>query len=263
LRGVDPDDLLTWQSLGHVDATPYPDHLRADGLKGARVGVLKDLFRVGEPFEPVNDLITRQIALMRQHGAVVIDGLTTGQDLVGLFPALRVNRYELRLALDAYFVRRGPASPIRNVKELADSGLYLKGLGNRFRESLGGEPLDFSGDYRAKIELQQRLRQQLVDLMDRAGVSALAYPFKSLGAPLVGVSDSGVRDNPISSTTGLPAIVIPAGMNDEGLPVSLELLGRPFSEPQLIRIAHGYEQASRKRVLPATTPALPGEDFSY
>jgi len=52
----------------------------------------------------------------------------------------------------------------------------------------------------------------------------------------------------------LPAIVIPAGVDAEGLPISIELLGRPFSEPQLIRIAYAYEQATKHRIVPKITP---------
>jgi Asp-tRNA(Asn)/Glu-tRNA(Gln) amidotransferase A subunit family amidase len=89
------------------------------------------------------------------------------------------------------------------------------------------------------------------------------YPVKALGAPTIGTSDDGVRDNSISSTTGLPAIVLPAGLNGEGLPLAVEFLGRPFSEPRLIEVAYGYEQASHARVAPRITPYLPGEVFQY
>jgi Asp-tRNA(Asn)/Glu-tRNA(Gln) amidotransferase A subunit family amidase len=80
---------------------------------------------------------------------------------------------------------------------------------------------------------------------------------------MIGSSDDGVRDNSISSTTGLPAIVLPAGLNGEGLPLALEFLGRPFSEPKLIELAYGYEQASRARVAPRIAPHLSGEVFPY
>jgi len=45
----------------------------------------------------------------------------------------------------------------------------------------------------------------------------------------------------------------------DGLPISIEFLGRPFSERRLVEIAHAYEHASRKRIVPKTTPPLPGE----
>ena len=99
--------------------------------------------------------------------------------------------------------------------------------------------------------------------MDRYNVDALVHPFKSLAAPPLGTGDRGPRDNPISAITGLPAIVMPAGVNADGLPISIEFLGRPFSEPTLIRLAYAYEQASHRRIVPTMTPALEGEVFTY
>ena len=81
--------------------------------------------------------------------------------------------------------------------------------------------------------------------------------------PAIGSSDDGVRDNPISSATGLPAIVMPAGLHADGLPIALELLGRPFSEPRLIQVAQAYERRNRPRAIPTTTPRLPGDVFPY
>lgn len=112
-------------------------------------------------------------------------------------------------------------------------------------------------------DIKRMVRQRLIDLMDRYRVDALVYPVKSLSAPMLGNSDDGPRDNSISAVTGLPAIVLPAGMNEEGLPLALELLGRPFSEPKLIQLAYAYEKASRARVAPKSTPHLPGEVFWY
>ena len=89
------------------------------------------------------------------------------------------------------------------------------------------------------------------------------YPAKSLPAPPLGSSDDGPRDNSISSATGLPAIVVPAGMSRGGLPLAIEFLGRPFREPGLIQLAFAYEQASRARVPPPTTPHLSGDVIKY
>ena len=99
--------------------------------------------------------------------------------------------------------------------------------------------------------------------MDRESIDALVYPFKSLGAPLIGDGDRGPRDNPLSSVTGLPAIVLPAGLTRDGLPIAIEMLGRPFSEPTLIGVAAAYENVTHARVAPKTTPHLPGETFVY
>ena len=60
----------------------------------------------------------------------------------------------------------------------------------------------------------------------------------------------------LSANSGLPAIVVPGGFTPDGLPVGLELLGRAWSEPQLIKFAYSYEQATRHRRPPVSTPAL-------
>jgi len=264
LRGFDPDDLATADSLGMVEPKPYTEYLN-DALAGARLGVLRDLFRKGDEFAPGNALIDRQIALLRERRASVVDGLTTGLDLVAMMPTLRVNSYELRPAFDAYLLRRGPTSPVKSLAELIATGKYLKGgtLEVRFQETMKAGVLDTNTDYLSRLQAQRTLRQSLLALMDRSGVDALVYPVKALGAPMIGTSDDGVRDNSISSTSGLPAVVLPAGMSSEGLPLALELLGRPFSEPKLIQLAYAYEQASRARVAPKTTPHLKGEVFPY
>ena len=107
------------------------------------------------------------------------------------------------------------------------------------------------------------VQQQLIALMDRYGVAALVYPMKPLGAPAVGASDDGLRDNNLVSTAGMPAIVVPAGWDAEGLPLAMEIMGRPFSDAALLRIAHGYEQASKHRSPPKSTPPLAGESIPY
>jgi len=261
LRGFDPEDLFTAESVGKVEARPYTDFL--DGGGTARVGVLRELFRQGDEFRPVNAIVDEQLAGMRQRGVAVVDGLTTGADLVARFPTLRVNDFELRVALDAYFARRGPASPVKSLAELVASGKFLKSLEPRLKQALLVAPLDSNSEYQARLKTRASIRQALVRLMDGMAVDALVYPFKSLGAPAIGDGDRGPRDNPLSAVTGLPAIVVPAGMTPDGFPIALEMLGRPFSEPVLIRIAHAYEQATHKRVAPPTTPHLQGETFVY
>ena len=79
--------------------------------------------------------------------------------------------------------------------------------------------------------------------MDGERVEALVYPVKSLPAPPIGMSDDGLRDNDISAVTGLPAIVLPAGITAAGLPIAIESLGDHSRNQGLIEIAHAYEQS--------------------
>jgi Asp-tRNA(Asn)/Glu-tRNA(Gln) amidotransferase A subunit family amidase len=263
LRGFDPEDLQTSESLGKVDSTSYLEVLDEDGLVGARIGVLRDLFRVGDEFAAGNRLVEREVALMRENRALIVEGLSTGMDLVSMMPTLRVNNFELRFAYDAYLQRRGPGTPVKTLAELIATGRYLPDLDSRFQETMKRETLDYDAEYLGRLDTQRRLRDVLVELMDRHGLDALVYPFKALGAPPVGTADSGNRDNPISSVTGLPAVVMPAGLNEQGLPIAIEFLGRPFSEPTLLKLAYAYERVSRRRVAPPTTPHLPGEVLTY
>jgi Asp-tRNA(Asn)/Glu-tRNA(Gln) amidotransferase A subunit family amidase len=263
VRGVDPEDLFTWESLGKLDPAPYGDALDDEALVGARIGVLRDLFRRGDEFQEINGLIEEQIALMKESGALILDGLSTGMDLVEFFPLSRASVYEFRFVFDAYLKRRGPDTPVRSLSELIATGKYLKQLDESLGLAMSVESLDFDRAYLSRLENRLTVRKLLVDLMDRYKVDALVYPFKSLAAPPIGTDDRGPRDNPVSAITGLPAIVVPAGVNGEGLPISIEILGRPFSEATLLSIAHAYERASQKRVAPTTTPHLDGDVFTY
>lgn len=67
----------------------------------------------------------------------------------------------------------------------------------------------------------------------------------------------------IANLTGFPDLVVPAGRNLAGLPVSISFLGLAWSEPRLLALGHAFEQATLRRFDAAATPALPGETFEY
>lgn len=157
--------------------------------------------------------------------AVVMDGLSTGIDLIEFFPLAR--------------------------------------LQESYKRYIAEGSTEFDPLYLAKLQNRETIRQLLVDLMDKYQLDALVYPFKGLAAPPLGTGDRGPRDNPVSAITGLPALVVPAGVNSEGLPISIEFLGRPFSEQVLFSLGYGYEQATRHRITPDTTPPLQGEEISF
>ncbi len=74
---------------------------------------------------------------------------------------------------------------------------------------------------------------------------------------------SFARANNLTSATGLPGIIMPAGYTSENLPVAVQFVTEPFKDLTLLQVAYGYEQTSKRRVPPALTPALPGEKFNY
>ena len=112
--------------------------------------------------------------------------------------------------------------------------------------------------------MQESIRDAIVEVMDKYKLDALVHPFKTL--PPEGHLDRNVaeKDNSVSSVTGLPALLVPADYTaKENGPISVEFLGRPYSEPVLFKLAYAYEQASKNRKSAALTPALPGDKFSY
>jgi Asp-tRNA(Asn)/Glu-tRNA(Gln) amidotransferase A subunit family amidase len=52
----------------------------------------------------------------------------------------------------------------------------------------------------------------------------------------------------------VPSIVVPAGFTRDNLPAGITFLGRPYDDARMIQLAYGYEQATRHRRAPATTP---------
>jgi amidase len=116
IRGFDAADLSTAAGLGRTSSQSLAQP--GTGLEGKRVGVLRDLFRQGAEFEPINQRIDLLLRTIPGHGAVLVDSLSTRLDLVAMMPTLRVSSYELRPAFDAYLLRRGPASPVETFADL-------------------------------------------------------------------------------------------------------------------------------------------------
>jgi amidase len=99
-------------------------------------------------------------------------------------------------------------------------------------------------------------RDILVAFMDDADLDAIAYPVSTRPAAIIG-GEQEHFDCTLAVFSGLPAIAIPAGFTRDGLPVGIELLGRPFQESTLIAIAAGFEAHTDHRRPPSSTPALP------
>jgi amidase len=262
VAGFDAEDLMTLASPGRTPAVSYTTFLKKDGLRGARIGVFRDLFRKGPKHAEGVALIETAIAQMKQAGAVIIDPVSTGIDLFPLLEDTRTNYYEAQFSYDLYFRRLGPDAPIKNMDELlAKGGMLVKpSIVKGYREF---NSLMHHEDFLARRDTQEMLKDLIVELMDKYRLDALVHPFKSL-PPEGHTENVAEKDNPLSSVAGLPAVLVPAGYTkkDNG-PIAIEILGRPFSEPTLFRVAYAYEQLSKNRKTPALVPALPGERFSY
>ena len=112
-----------------------------------------------------------------------------------------------------------------------------------------------SGDYRNRLAARDALGKAIVKTMDENRLDAMAYPTTRRIAPRIGGNQIGTNAG-LSAQTGFPAITVPAGFTPSGFPVGIELLGRRFAEPTLIGLAYAYEQSTRHRRPPSTTPPL-------
>jgi Asp-tRNA(Asn)/Glu-tRNA(Gln) amidotransferase A subunit family amidase len=86
-------------------------------------------------------------------------------------------------------------------------------------------------------------------------LDALVYPTITEPPTLIGTSQPYANCR-LAGYSGYPALSLPAGFTDGGLPVGVELLGLPFTEPTLLAMGHAYEQATHHRTPPASTPPL-------
>jgi amidase len=129
-------------------------------------------------------------------------------------------------------------------------------------------PIDLnrSPEYRGLLEEKVVMRQAVLDLMAKHELDALIYPHKLHGPLKIGPADDPERKyqpHLVSPFTGFPAFIVPSGFTADGLPIGFEILGRPWSEPTLIKLASGFEAATQNRRTPPHTPPLPGESFDY
>jgi amidase len=269
IAGFDPEDLWTANSLGKMPMQSYSSFVQADGLRGARVGVLKEAWDFTELADPeVIEMAKQAIAVFGGNGAAVFDSVTLGINLPGYienngFPA----RFERIAAVQSYLDRHDSDYPLQTARALL---LDHAGVPERpqDREHLEA-PIDLDRDprYRAALEGKAKLREAIIALMDRFQLDALIYPHKLHGPLVIGPKDDaerGYKPNQMSPVTGLPAFIVPMGFTPNGgLPVGLEILGRPWSEPTLIKLASGFEAVTNNRRVPASTPPLPGESFDF
>jgi amidase len=267
IAGFDSADLWTANSLGKLPMQPYVSFIDKQGLRGARVGVLKEAW----DFKPVDPAVLQlahdAIKVFSDNGAKVFEPVSLDLDLVNYLQVnLSPSRYERIAAINQYLARQGPQYPFKNAAQLL---LNHPGVPYRPADKQALEhPIDLDRDpeYRATLEGKAKLRDAVIALMDRYQLDALIYPTKLSGPLKIGPKGDPERQytpNQLSPTTGLPAFIVPMGFTPEGLPAGLEILGRPWSEPTLIKLASGFEAHTNNRRVPATTPPLAGEKFSY
>jgi amidase len=269
IAGYDPADLPTQDSIGKLPYRPYTSFVSKDGLKGARIGVLREMVRTGEGHEEGDALFEKAVEDLKKAGATVVDPVLSGLDLVGMQMNADTADFERAAAIDVYLARLPDTAPIRTVDEMIAKGGALVKPAIVETAKLRGK-LDRLPELAAVYRQQEALRTALLGLMDKYQLDAVVYPNRTFLPDEVANPPSGggwqrrsVR-NHLHSSTGFPTLVVPAGFwPSNGMPFGIQFLGRKFSEPVLIKVGSGFEAATKHRKAPASTPALPGETITY
>jgi Asp-tRNA(Asn)/Glu-tRNA(Gln) amidotransferase A subunit family amidase len=268
IAGYDAADLPTQNSVGKIPDRPYTSFVSKDGLKGARVGVLREMFRSGPLHAEGLALAEKAIADFKAAGAMVVDPVLTGLNLIDVQTDASASKYEVATAINKYLSGLPATAPVRTVDEMiAKAGdVTVKPLIIEANRALKTHSLDHDPEFAAALKGQEVLRNALSDLIDKYQLDALILPFITAPAPDIPVKNFLTRDyrNSLSSFTGLPTIIVPGGFfASDGMPFAIQFLGKPFTEPTLIKVASGFEAATHHRKPAPLTPPLPGEKFDY
>jgi amidase len=265
VAGEDPNDPYTADGAGKKPAD-YTAFLDKDGLKGARVGVLRALSDVEDADPAVIAIFDQAVEDLAAAGAEIVDPFvieTLAGHLAGDYFCPRF-RYDMA----QYLKSRGPNAPIKDVMEVLESGQYGKD------DPRVKTTLEFFRDFPADIhpsqwetpcpdyfdhEGRQAYKNDVVAAMDAAGIDAIIYPSWNNPPALIDRANqdyAGDNSQRVAPATGLPAVTVPMGYSYGNLPAGLQILGRPYSEGALIKYAYAYEQTTKHRRPPDGFAAL-------
>ncbi len=231
IAGHDPKDPYTWD-------VPVPDYLAAltGDIRGLRVGVVHERVHAGVVEPDVRDAVVNAIAVLGELGATV-------QDVeIPLMPH--------SAAISSCIISADAAS--LNRRDLEEN-LEQFDHNNQVRLLMGA--ILPAQAHQTALKLRQMLRQQILDALN--DVDVLVMPTSSIPAPLIpDRAGIGSKQEVLDGYQGrrsytspfnlanTPALSINCGFTSEGLPVGLQIAGRPFDETKLFQAAHAYEQAT-------------------
>jgi len=270
MAGADPDDPVTTRGVGatrtgapavgadpRVRPTDYSRFLDPNGLKGARIGVVRNKYFGSSP--ATDALAEAAIAAMKQQGAIIVDPAnipTLGKFDDGEFQVLL---YEFKADLNKYLTWLGAASPVHSLKDViafndAHKDQEMPYFGQEIMAMAEQKGPLTDAKYVAALARNRQMARALgIDAtMTKDKLDALFAP-TSGPAGLIDLvnGDSGGGSSPstVTSVAGYPHITVPGGFH-RGLPVGMSFFGRAWSEPTLIKLAYAYEQATRHRKPP-------------
>lgn len=227
----------------------------ASVLKGIRLGVARQLFETATADFEVMEMMQQAIVDLKNAGAVIVDPFAI-QD----YPSLRrqaVFCSRMYFDLQNFLSSTGGHPPVhsfadvvKNKNYLAQNQHFIEWVMQQTGNPADQDPpcTDVNGDPRRK-----RLRDAVVQAMNNYNVDAIIYPTWSNPPREIGDMQTPHGDNNqhLSPHTGQPAITVPMGFTESGLPLGLQLLSRQNDDFKLLLYANAYEKLTRHRKPPS------------
>ena len=259
--GYDPEDPLTARGVGHAPES-YTRFLDQNGLKGARLGILRESMGLGsepdsEDFKKITEVFDRAVAELKAAGAEIVEPVVIPK-LKELLAKRTVSPTGGEEGFRLYFGRSAHA-PFQSREEATRSPDFAKVVPHsqeRFKRSP-----DATKHYES-LKAQDELMTNLLKVMADNRLDAIVHRAVEHQPTLIkdGVNPPYVdqKGAPHLNTflVFVPTIVVPAGFTRDNLPAGLSFLGRPYDDGKMIRLAYAYEQATRHRRPPAATTPL-------
>lgn len=252
IGGYDPNDEITAWSFRSKKAD-YTEGLEQATLKEKRIGILKSFFGKEPINQPVNEVINNTLKKMESVGAIMVP-ITENVDSAWLTSEVSVHLDDFNDHLTAYLQSfDADKIPAHSLKEIYESGKYAPIDKGNMEDALRLSTK--TAHYKEKLLRQQQVRNTMMKLIADYNLDGIVYPHQQQLVCKIGDSQKQ-RNGVLCSVTGFPSVVVPAGFTtpDEnaplGVPVGMEIIGEPWSEERLIKLAAAFEKAVPNRKTP-------------
>ncbi|KAL3539064.1 hypothetical protein ACH5RR_002430 [Cinchona calisaya] len=239
--GFDPRDLeATKEASKFIPVGGYKQFLKPDGLKGKRLGVVRNPFVELCNRSNAVPILESHLSTLSQQGATIIDDLEISNVEIILDPfqsgETMAMLAEFKLSLTDY-LQDLTESPVRSFSDIISFNKNNPDL-----ESFGdfdGQDIFIAADFTHGIGKVERKAIELMENLSRDGFEKLI-----LENNLDAVVTLGSSAATVLAIGGYPGITVPAGYDSDGMPFGILFAGLKGMEPKLIEIAFGFEQAT-------------------
>lgn len=257
--GYDPNDPITARGVGQTPDS-YAETLNKNALKGARIGILRDVMGFhtepdSEDFKNVTEIFDKAVGDLGDAGAEIIDPIV----IPGLADLLAKRATDPDEAGESFknYVAGSANAPFATREEIMASPLYpqtTRGVRTRWEKNHAKQA------YYEYLEAREALMTRFLSVMADHNLDAIVHKAVEHTPTLIkdGVNPPYVdqKGAPHINTflIYVPSVVTPAGFTSDGRPAGITFLGRPYDDANMLNLAYGYEQATHHRRAPASTP---------